>query len=187
MHRDSAATVPRTELHCWLRGSNCLKKIVGNSNRSKRWAWSWLQLSSAWQRITKNIKYTSQPTEQNKLQTVRRYTIGTVTDHVRHTRSVRIQISNARCKVIQPENKRSFVSLLCLHLPMNARKLVLVIKQIFSAIGWWSSIFSISIMEKAMANWRPNFLEIFCRLFNHLIVWTNRIFEEIAQFFSSFH
>ena len=119
--------------------------------------------------------------KQNKLQTFDR------TRHWSRTRSVRLKISNARCKVIQPENKRSFVSLLCLHHAMNAREMALVIKQIFSAIGWWSSIFSISIMKKAMANWRPNFLEIFCRLFNHLIVWTNRICEEIAQFFSSFH
>ena len=119
--------------------------------------------------------------KQNKLQTVDR------TRHWSRTRSVRLKISNARCKVIQPENKRSFVSLLCLHHAMNAREMALVMKQIFSAIGWWSSIFSISIMKKAMANWRPNFLEIFCRLFNHLIVWTNPICEEIAQFFSSFH
>ena len=119
--------------------------------------------------------------KQNKLQTVDR------TRHWSRTRSVRLKISNARCKVIQPENKRSFVSLLCLHHAMNAREMALVIKQIFSAIGWWSSIFSISIMKKAMANWRPNFLEIFCRLFNHLIVWTNRICEEITHFFSSFH
>ena len=119
--------------------------------------------------------------KQNKLQTFDR------TRHWSRTRSVRLKISNARCKVIQPENKRSFVSLLCLHHAMNAREMALVIKQIFSAIGWWSSIFSISIMKKAMANWRPNFLEIFCRLFNHLIVWTNCICEEIAQFFSSFH
>ena len=119
--------------------------------------------------------------KQDKLQTFDR------TRHWSRTRSVRLKISNARCKVIQPENKRSFVSLLCLHHAMNAREMALVIKQIFSAIGWWSSIFSISIMKKAMANWRPNFLEIFCRLFNHLIVWTNRIFEEMAQFFSSFH
>ena len=151
--------------------------MVGNSNRSKRWAWSWLQLSPA-EDYKRHRSY--KPTNWNKISYKR--SIGHVI-HWSRTRSVRLKISNARCKVIQPENKRSFVSLLCLHHAMNAREMALVIKQIFSAIGWWSSIFSISILKKAMANWRPNFLEIFCRLFNDLIVWTNRICEEIAQFF----